>query len=138
MIKGTQYRAIGEEHAKAEAQSLIDQDEAFLLFKKWRDESTPLRLLANLSETIPGLVLCFDGTITRVEGTRIMLSLNERDFCLFDFELSVFTWGEPKDLPPTEAAEGGHAFASILAVRPLSAIKDRFLFMEISSIWDRK
>lgn len=103
------------EQAKSKDHSLISREEASLLLKKWRDESTRLRFVAVLDE----LKCALDCRVASVELSGVVLRLtDERDVCAVSLSDCLFSWGEPQDLPEGELVRGEHTFSSVLLVIP--------------------
>lgn len=110
---------------------MIEPNEALLLFTKWFDEKTPLRVLVELHE----VTFTADCSVLALKGIggvyTIALRLSELDMCEFVLGDCSFEYGEPRTFADRAEVIGGHTFSSVLiALRPSG---ERFIFMEIAS-----
>ncbi len=80
--------------------TLIDPDEALLVLRKWREEETPLRVVAGLAT----LHLNTDATIADATILRFGLKLSgANNFFELDFDSSVFEFGHDPEAPDRTA-----------------------------------
>jgi hypothetical protein len=107
--------------------SRIDRTDAFLLFKKWRDEATPLRLMVEVA----GLHLVADCLVSGLsDDDGLTLTLGKETFAILDLDVCAFEYGEPPNDEMRSKRVGGAAFASLLRITRVTG--ERFVLMEIN------
>lgn len=128
-IQGTQRSASFPLHARRKDHTLIRRKEVLLILRKWKEESTPLRVIAELRGVYLALDCCIIGVSYKSVGLRLP---GGRDFCEFSWRGLRFDYGEETlrglvESPPDEA---GHIYsAALVGLRPSGR---RLIFMQIS------
>jgi hypothetical protein len=107
---------------------MIDPEEAVLLFAKWRDESTPLRLVANLACG----TFAFDCELINADSASAAFRLHGKgNSCEFSLEGFSFEYAEPRTLEES-LFDGRETVSIVLAVR--RETKERLVFMELARL----
>lgn len=113
--------------------AFLTWDDAFLLFDKWAEEGSRLRLDAELSTCR----LSCEGFISAVRGNIVDLRLDSLGFISIRLpENTVFGWGDPETLAvkPTNRIGKRHSGEAVTYGSALPAITDngnRFFFVEL-------
>jgi hypothetical protein len=90
---------------------MIRRQEALLVLQKWRDERTPLRISAHLSEGI----FNFDCRIVQFSEKSFVLQLaNDADRCEFWIDGFECEYGEPRTADEAREELAGHTYRSVL------------------------
>jgi hypothetical protein len=103
---------------------VIKPEEVSLVFGKWKEESTVLRVVAFLPCGYFGFNIC---RVLAFSVNRIGLELpGDKNACEFDLTNFVFEYGEP----PSEQEDG--VLSAVIALRNFN---ERFFFMETIPKW---
>ncbi|MGA3126175.1 MAG: hypothetical protein ABSD13_05635 [Candidatus Korobacteraceae bacterium] len=111
---------------------MISSDEAFIVFRKWADEQTPLRFDA----TMPGCSISVEGTL-ETAGNELTI-FRVRDLGVIEVHLplgAAFEYCDPDAMridPAARIAEGynGDAASTGSALCAVTQRGDKFLFLE--------
>ena len=83
---------------------LLSFDEALLILKKWKDETSRIALMAAWDNIAAAYLI---GRVLNIEGSTVLLDLSGESVFIFDMVQCAMQYGEPRLLPERLTAKMG-------------------------------